>query len=99
MSMYEEVKIVRSTLGWGLREAYDAVEKYGDAQKALAALAPETKTKAKNDPYANAVEARERWENKARHYRSALQRIVNLGRKDDDVYILAVEGLHAGDSE
>lgn len=95
-SRNEDIKTVRNRLGCGLREAVDAIDKYGTAEAALKALSPDLPA-SERDPYAEAVASRERYRDKASAYRSALQRILNIDA-DPETTRLAKEGLYSGDN-
>lgn len=91
----QDIKKLREQLGCGLKEARDAIQRYGTFEKAWEALKPDTP--ATNDPYANAVADRERWHNKSSTYRAGLQRIINSPHVSEDVRDMADKALRAGD--
>ena len=96
----QEVQTFRNRMGCGLREAFDAVTKYGSAEKAMEALRPDLSAE-KQDPYARAVADRERWHQKSSTYRAALQRIQNhphFALLTDAFQVLVKEGLNDGDA-
>lgn len=75
----EQIVRIRAKLGIGLRESYDAFERYGSADKAIAALSePETQ---KRDPFSAMVAERDRWQQKASRYRVGLETALRC--KDD----------------
>lgn len=98
MSKSEDILQIRSKLGCGLREAKDAIEKYGSFEAAWAALKPDAPLEGK-DPYARAVEDRERWHSKSSAYRNTLIRILNITTDTHaDIRRIVEDGLMSGDN-
>jgi hypothetical protein len=92
----EDVKKLRATLGCGLKEAHDAIERYGTYEAAMKALGPDVPSE-KRDPYAEAVAARERWQNKASTYKYGLHRVQSASTLEEAIRI-ATESMVSGDS-
>lgn len=76
MAYIDEIRNLRNKIGCGLREAKDAIDRYGTCEKAMAALDPNLPTEQK-DPFARLTEESARWSNKAAAYKNGLIRIKN----------------------
>jgi hypothetical protein len=97
MGKIEDINSFRLRTGCGLREAKDAIDRYGSLEKALAALHPADPA-AELDPYARAVADRERWHAKSSEYRNGLIRILNSTTDaDSEIKELAKAAILRGD--